>query len=87
MHARVLGRWAVLGSAGVLAGWQVVDVPLRGPGSWALVASLPVATRLVCPQPNDSFANLVVVDNAQTCQLLITSNTSSPTTWRLAPKP
>ena len=73
--------------AGVLAGTQAVDVPLNGPGSWALTASAPVATRLVCPRANTSFAQLIVIDSSQTCQLLITSATSETATWRLAPQP
>lgn len=73
--------------AGVLAGGQAVDVPLNGPGSWTLAASAPVLTRLVCPRANTSFADLVVIDTSQTCQLLVTSSTSSATSWRLAPRP
>jgi hypothetical protein len=72
---------------GVLAGGQVVDLPLNGPGSWGLTASAPVLTRLVCPRANTSFSNLIVIDSAQTCQLMITSSTSSATSWRLAPQP
>lgn len=72
--------------AGVLAGGQVVDVPLNGPGTWEIWASAPVATRLVCPRANTSFADLVVIDRSQTCQLLITASTTSATSWRLAPR-
>jgi hypothetical protein len=73
-------------TSGDVSAYETLDVPLQGPGAWVLSASTPVASHLRCPQVNTTFTHQIVIDSAQTCQLLITS-TGSSTTWRLIPVP
>lgn len=82
------GASAVSGSArGVVVAGHTEDVPLQGPGAWVLSASAPVASRLACPRANASVANQIVIANAQTCQLTITSTSRATTAWQLAFEP
>ncbi len=81
------GASAVSGSvSGVVDARGSLEVPLTGPGAWRLSASVPVESRLTCPRTNTSFANQIVIDSAQTCQLSITS-TGGVATWQLTPEP
>ncbi|HUX05243.1 MAG TPA: hypothetical protein VMV53_10110 [Acidimicrobiales bacterium] len=62
----------------------VTDVPLSGPGAWALSTNAHVTARLRCPSTNVSFGDRIVIEQSQTCQLELASNTPgvSPS-WRL----
>ncbi len=73
--------------SGVLAPGQTLAVPLSGPGAWTLHSSEPIATQLSCPAPSAAGSASVLIVSAQTCQLLLSSASSTSSQWRLAPGP
>ena len=67
-------------------GFESVDVPLRGPGSWTLSVSASSVQTLTCDGATTSVANQVVVGSSQGCQLEISStSTQASLTWQLTP--
>jgi hypothetical protein len=73
------------GSSGVLTpGFEVVDVPLRGPGDWTFSASASTSQSLQCGAQSSPVFQLVVVGATQSCQLVISSTSSKASlTWQL----
>ena len=73
------------GSSGELApGFEVVDVPLRGPGSWTFSASASTSQSLQCGAQTSPVFQQVVVGATQSCQLVISSTSSKASlTWQL----
>lgn len=81
---------AISVATGVVAGhldppFGVVDVPLRGPGTWTLSASAPVTATLRCPSVSGPVVGDVVVAGAQVCQLELTTRAPTGSTWQLTP--
>jgi hypothetical protein len=74
-------------SSGVLGhGFEVVDVPLQGPGTWTLSTSAPTLQSLQCGDQTTLVQQLVVVGATQSCQLAISSTSSGASlTWQLTP--
>jgi hypothetical protein len=75
------------GLSGTLGpGSHVVDVPLRGPGTWTYVASAPTVQSLDCGGDASPVASQVVVGPNQSCQLEISSTSAEASlTWQLTP--
>jgi hypothetical protein len=75
------------GSYGVLGpGFEVVDVPLRGPGNWTLTTSASTSQSLQCGAQTSPVVQQVVVGATQSCQLEISSTSNEASlTWRLIP--
>ena len=64
----------------------LVDVPLRGPGSWSLATSGPTNQVLICAGQSSPVTSQVVVGATQSCQLEITSTSAEASlTWQLTP--
>ncbi len=60
------------GSSGVLSpGFEVVDVPLRGPGNWTLTTSASTSQSLQCGTQTSPVLQQIVVGATQSCQLEI----------------
>jgi hypothetical protein len=74
-------------SSGALGpGFEVVDVPLRGPGDWTLTTSAPTTQSLQCGDQSSPVLQQVVVGATQSCQLEISSTSSEASlTWQLIP--
>jgi hypothetical protein len=74
-------------SSGTLGpGFEVVDVPLQGPGDWALSTSAPTNQSLQCGAQSSPVFQQVVVGATQSCQLEISSTSSGASlTWQLTP--
>src|ERR1700722_714944 len=72
--------------SGTLApGFEVVDVPLLGPGDWTLSATAPTTQTLDCGGDASPVVNQVVVGQGQNCQLVIASSSAGTSTWQLTP--
>jgi hypothetical protein len=73
--------------SGTLApGFESVDVPLLGPGSWTLSASAATTQSLDCGSAASPVVSQVVVGSNQSCQLAIASTSAGATlTWQLTP--
>jgi hypothetical protein len=72
--------------AGTLGpGFESVDVPLLGPGHWALSASASTDQSLYCGADTSPVVSQVVVGSDQSCQLEITSTSAGTSTWQLTP--
>lgn len=69
-------------------GFDVVDVPLRGPGDWTFSATAPTTQSLQCGAQTSLVIQQVVVGATQSCQLEITSTSGEASlTWQLTPAP
>jgi hypothetical protein len=67
-------------------GFESVDVPLLGPGSWTLSQSASTTQSLSCGADVSPVVNQVVVGANQTCQLEITATSiGTSLTWQLTP--
>jgi hypothetical protein len=67
-------------------GFEVVDVPLRGPGTWTVTTSAPASQSLQCGAQTSPVFQQVVVGATQSCQLEISSTSSEASlTWQLIP--
>jgi hypothetical protein len=74
-------------SSGALGpGFEVVDVPLRGPGTWTLTSSASTSQSLQCGDQTIPVLQQIVVGATQSCQLEISSTSSEASlTWQLIP--
>jgi len=64
-------------SSGALGpGFEVVDVPLRGPGTWTLTSSASTSQSLQCGDQTIPVLQQIVVGATQSCQLEISSTSS-----------
>jgi hypothetical protein len=67
-------------------GFESVDVPLLGPGSWTLSASAATNQSLNCGADASPVDTEVVVGSGQSCQLAIASSSvGASLTWQLTP--
>jgi hypothetical protein len=73
-------------SGALRPGFELVDVPLRGPGNWALTTSASTTQSLQCGNQSSPVAQEVVVGATQSCQLEISSTSAEASlTWQLTP--
>jgi hypothetical protein len=78
-------------SSGVVSGrlsptFNVADVPLQGPGNWAVASSAPASVTLTCAGTTITVNGQFVVAAHTTCQVTITAETPSQfVTWELTP--
>jgi hypothetical protein len=67
-------------------GFESVDVPLLGPGTWTLAASASTDQSLSCGGDASPVASQIVVGSNQSCQLEIASTSAETSlTWQLTP--
>jgi hypothetical protein len=78
-------------SSGAVSGrlsptFNVADVPLQGPGNWAVASSAPVLVTLTCAGTTITVNGQFVIAAHTTCQITITAETPSQfVTWELTP--